>query len=479
MEISHIEATKFLTSDGLLNGHTYFDVNITFEDGSSLPYTFLDSEENNSEIDNLIRSGLNDGSIKLPTEFPSSNQVSADGSNIVERLSEIYSFEKVKENKISELKDCMQYRLNHDYTICNENIFSVDLDTLNAVTAQIQSCSEKNCACKVLDVNGEFVVCSLSELTIIRDNIIRQRLNLRNHFTKLLERAELATTEEELDNIEIQDEFNNEVAVYPGDISITESNNAIEILKESKIKEIDEFISIREKEDYVVVDEHSFSATAENLAIVNSLISSCTEYNKIGKLLDINNCWVDLSVEELKLVRDYITKHRENIRSYYTGLKHKVYECNTIEELDDLNIVDCDYTDILIDGKKGSKTEESLCNLKTRLVKKYKQLQQDELSEIEVQIEIDDPDNQDNKISHSFIGSSEFLNMINAYIIMQNSDVISVSDANGEIVDLNLDNLKTLQKLIAEEINTIILKYSYFFNVISEADTAESLNYFE
>ena len=62
---------------------------------------------------------------------------------------------------------------------------------------------------------------------------------------------------------------------------------------------------------------------------------------------------------------------------------------------------------------------------------------------------------------------------------MQNSDVISVSDANGEIVDLNLDNLKTLQKLIAEEINTIILKYSYFFNVISEADTAESLNYFE
>ena len=45
MKISHIEATKFLTSDGLLNGHTYFDVNITFEDGSSLPYTFLDSEE--------------------------------------------------------------------------------------------------------------------------------------------------------------------------------------------------------------------------------------------------------------------------------------------------------------------------------------------------------------------------------------------------------------------------------------------------
>ena len=61
---------KYVTEDGKLDGKLYFNVTVVMDDGTEIPYSYLDTEEDTSMVANIIREGLKNKSFELPKEFP-------------------------------------------------------------------------------------------------------------------------------------------------------------------------------------------------------------------------------------------------------------------------------------------------------------------------------------------------------------------------------------------------------------------------
>ena len=306
---------KYVTEDGKLDGKLYFNVTVVMDDGTEIPYSYLDTEEDTSMVANIIREGLKNKLFELPKEFPVFEKEEVQtAEEVIDEITDDQKFEKEFNDLTNQIEDIFKHENTNGYIWCIGKPFDInDYNLVNLLCIkELNKERPSDTEITIKDHNDEDVTVMLSEIDVIINEIVVRRNNVKKYYTSMLNKLQNCVDLDELHNISWdydQIEAND-----------TETNIAEVSLDELKAKIRNRFMYERKKElEELVVDFNPY------------------EFEKEHKLNEIDNQIKELETKKEKLINEELNS--DEIDNQITELKTKKEKLNNEE----LNSEDC-YT---------------------------------------------------------------------------------------------------------------------------------------
>ena len=272
---------KYVTEDGKLDGKLYFNVTVVMDDGTEIPYSYLDTEEDTSMVANIIREGLKNKLFELPKEFPIFEKDEQTSEEILKKISDDQKFEKEFNDLTTQIEDIFNHENTDGYIWCISKPFSIcDYNLVNLLCIkELNKERPSDTEITIKDHNDEDVTVMLSEIDVIINEIVVRRNNVKKYYTSMLNKLQNCVDLDELHNISWDyDEI---------EANDTETNIAEVSLDELKAKIRNRFIYERKKElEGLVVDFDPY------------------KFEKEHKLSDLDNQIKELEIKKEKLINE-------------------------------------------------------------------------------------------------------------------------------------------------------------------------------
>ena len=278
---------KYVTEDGKLDGKLYFNVTVVMDDGTEIPYSYLDTEEDTSMVANIIREGLKNKLFELPKEFPIFEKDEQTSEEILKKISDDQKFEKEFNDLTTQIEDIFNHENTDGYIWCIGKPFSIcDYNLVNLLCIkELNKERPSDTEITIKDHNGEDVTVMLSEIDVIINEIVVRRNNVKKYYTSMLNKLQNCVDLDELHNISWDyDEI---------EANDTETNIAEVSLDELKAKIRNRFIYERKKElEGLVVDFDPY------------------KFEKEHKLSDLDNQIKELEIKKEKLINEELNSDK-------------------------------------------------------------------------------------------------------------------------------------------------------------------------
>ena len=306
---------KYVTEDGKLDGKLYFNVTVVMDDGTEIPYSYLDTEEDTSMVANIIREGLKNKLFELPKEFPVFEKEEVQtAEEVIDEITDDQKFEKEFNDLTNQIEDIYKNENANGYVWCINKPFDIsDYNLVNLLCIkELNKERPSDTEIMIKDHNGEDVTVMLSEIDVIINEIVARRNNVKKYYNSMLNKLQNCVDLDELHNISWDYD---QIEANDTETNVTEVS-----LDELKAKIRNRFMYERKKElEELVVDFNPY------------------EFEKEHKLNEIDNQIKELETKKEKLINEELNS--DEIDNQITELETKKEKLNNEE----LNSEDC-YT---------------------------------------------------------------------------------------------------------------------------------------
>ena len=306
---------KYVTEDGKLDGKLYFNVTVVIDDGTEIPYSYLDTEEDTSMVANIIREGLKNKLFELPKEFPVFEKEEVQtAEEVIDEITDDQKFEKEFNDLTNQIEDIFKHENTNGYVWCINKPFDInDYNLVNLLCIkELNKERPSDTEIMIKDHNGEDVTVMLSEIDVIINEIVVRRNNVKKYYTSMLNKLQNCVDLDELHNISWdydQIEAND-----------TETNIAEVSLDELKAKIRNRFMYERKKElEELVVDFNPYEFEKEHK--LNEIDNQIKELEtKKEKLIneELNSDEIDDQIAELETKKEQLNNEELNSEDCYT-----------------------------------------------------------------------------------------------------------------------------------------------------------------
>ena len=241
---------KYVTEDGKLDGKLYFDITVVMDDGTEIPYSYLDTEEDTSMVANIIREGLKNKLFELPKEFPVFEKEEVQtAEEVIDEITDDQKFEKEFNDLTNQIEDIYKNENANGYVWCINKPFDInDYNLVNLLCIkELNKERPSDTEIMIKDHNGEDVTVMLSEIDVIINEIVARRNNVKKYYTSIMNKLQNCVDLDELHNISWDYD---QIEVNSNETNVTEVS-----LDELKAKIRNRFMYERKKElEELVVD---------------------------------------------------------------------------------------------------------------------------------------------------------------------------------------------------------------------------------
>ena len=273
---------KYITEDGKLDGKLYFNVTVVMDDGTEIPYSYLDTEEDTSMVANIIREGLKNKLFELPKEFPVFEKEEVQtAEEVIDEITDDQKFEKEFNDLTNQIEDIYKNENANGYVWCINKPFDInDYNLVNLLCIkELNKERPSDTEIMIKDHNGEDVTVMLSEIDVIINEIVARRNNVKKYYTSIMNKLQNCVDLDELHNISWDYD---QIEVNSNETNVTEVS-----LDELKAKIRNRFMYERKKElEELVVDFNPY------------------EFEKERKLNEIDNQIKELETKKEKLINE-------------------------------------------------------------------------------------------------------------------------------------------------------------------------------
>lgn len=306
---------KYVTEDGKLDGKLYFNVTVVMDDGTEIPYSYLDTEEDTSMVANTIREGLKNKLFGLPKEFPVFEKDEVQTSEeVINKITDEQRFEKEFNDLTNQIEDIFKNENTNGYVWCINKPFDIsDYNLVNLLCVkELNKERPYDTEITIKDHNGEDVTVLLGEIDVIINEITARRNNIKKYYTSTMNKLQDCVDLDELRNISWDyDE------IEANDIE----TNIVEVsLDELKAKIRNRFIYERKKElEELVVDFNPYEFEKEYK--LNEIDNQIKELEiKKEKLINeqLNSDEIDNQIKELETKKEQLDNEQLNSEDCYT-----------------------------------------------------------------------------------------------------------------------------------------------------------------
>ncbi len=306
---------KYVTEDGKLDGKLYFNVTVVMDDGTEIPYSYLDTEEDTSMVANTIREGLKNKLFELPKEFPVFEKDEVQTSEeVINKITDEQKFEKEFNDLTNQIEDIFKNENTNGYVWCINKPFDIsDYNLVNLLCVkELNKERPYDTEITIKDHNGEDVTVLLGEIDVIINEITARRNNIKKYYTSTMNKLQDCVDLDELRNISWDyDEI---------EANDTETNIVEVSLDELKAKIRNRFIYERKKElEELVVDFNPYEFEKEYK--LNEIDNQIKELEiKKEKLINeqLNSDEIDNQIKELETKKEQLDNEQLNSEDCYT-----------------------------------------------------------------------------------------------------------------------------------------------------------------
>ena len=301
---------KYVTEDGKLDGKLYFNVTVVMDDGTEIPYSYLDTDADDSMVANIIREGLKNKLFELPKEFPVFEKEEVQTTEeVINEITDDQKFEKEFNDLTNQIEDIFKHENTDGYVWCINKPFSIcDYNLVNLLCIkELNNERPSDTEIAIKDHNGEDVTVMLGEIDVIINEIVIRRNNVKKYYTSIMNKLQNCVDLDELHNISWDyDQI---------ETNETETNVAEISLDDLKAKIRNRFMYERKKElEELIVDFDPYEFEKEYK--INEIDNQIKELET--KKEHLNSDEIDNQIKELETKKEHLNNEELNSEDCYT-----------------------------------------------------------------------------------------------------------------------------------------------------------------